>query len=227
MASVPHHGGKPNLQKSEVMRKQSAFLRAECQRLIAETIKQSKDMQNDHNQTLGKRVKGHHSATAVGVGIHILFFCSDQRVKEVQFMKTELELRLDEIIVETDELITLQTRVAKALETTMEPLRVTNFCLEERSDCKMMEIERRQTCLFFFLVPRMKLGLDMQQDEVNLELLNERMVIEGVASALQRVSEEITEQIRRVRWTFTFFLNQDVPTNMKSFPFLCQTEPIC
>lgn len=47
-------------------------------------------------------------------------------------MKTELELRLDEIIVETDELITLQTRVAKALETTKEPLRVTNFCLEER-----------------------------------------------------------------------------------------------
>lgn len=65
-------------------------------------------------------------------------------------MKTELELRLDEMIVETDELITLQTRVAKALETTMEPLRVTNFCLEERSDWKMMEIYKRQHLLFSF-----------------------------------------------------------------------------
>lgn len=65
-------------------------------------------------------------------------------------MKTELELRLDEMIVETDELITLQTRVAKALETTMEPLRVTHLCLEERSDWKMMEIYKRQHLLFSF-----------------------------------------------------------------------------
>lgn len=68
------------------------------------------------------------------------WFClgSDLRLKEVQFIKTELELKLDEVIVETDELITLQTRVAKALEATGEPLRVTNLCLEERSDWEMM-----------------------------------------------------------------------------------------
>lgn len=46
------------------------------------------------------------------------------------------------------------------------------------------------------MVPRMKLGPKMLQDEVDLELLNEREVIEGVASALQQITEEITEQIR-------------------------------
>ena len=33
-------------------------------------------------------------------------------------------------------------------------------------------------------------------DEVDRELLKEREVIEGVASLLQRVAEQITEQIR-------------------------------
>lgn len=51
-------------------------------------------------------------------------------------MKTELELKLEEIVVETDELILLQTRVAKALEASREPLRVTLLCVEERSDGK-------------------------------------------------------------------------------------------
>lgn len=61
-----------------------------------------------------------------------VFFCSDQWVKDVQFLKTELELKLEETVVETDELITLQNRVVKALEAIKEPLRVTNLCLEER-----------------------------------------------------------------------------------------------
>lgn len=46
------------------------------------------------------------------------------------------------------------------------------------------------------MVLRMKLGPEMQQDEVDIELLSEREVIEGVASALQRLTEQITEQIR-------------------------------
>lgn len=46
------------------------------------------------------------------------------------------------------------------------------------------------------LVPRRKRGPEMLQDEVDRELLNESEVIEGVASALRRVTEQITEQIR-------------------------------
>lgn len=56
MASVPHRGGKPSFQEAEVIRNQSAFFRAECKRLISETSKQCRDMQNEHNQKLGKRI---------------------------------------------------------------------------------------------------------------------------------------------------------------------------
>lgn len=55
MASVSHPGGKPNFQEAEVIRNQSAFFRAECQRLISETSKRCRDMQNDQTQKLGKR----------------------------------------------------------------------------------------------------------------------------------------------------------------------------
>lgn len=69
-------------------------------------------------------------------------------------MKKELELKLDEITVETDELIILQSRVAKALEATKEPLRVTLLCVEERSDRKMVGEKIKKSTLIIF--PSMK-----------------------------------------------------------------------
>lgn len=57
---------------------------------------------------------------------------ADQRVRDIQFVKRELELKLEEIVVEIDALVALQGRVAKALEACKEPLRVTVVCLEER-----------------------------------------------------------------------------------------------
>eukprot|EP00066_Takifugu_rubripes_P017779 XP_011607045.1 PREDICTED: tektin-1-like [Takifugu rubripes] len=168
MASVSHRGGKPSFLEAEVIRNQSAFFRAECKRLISETSKRCRDLQNDQTQKL------------------------DRRVKEVQFMKTELELKLEEIVVETDELLLLQTRVAKALEASREPLRVTLLCVEERR----------------------KRGPEMLQDEVDRELLNEREVIEGVASALRRVSEQISEQIRLNR-SAKYTLEQDLKRRVK------------
>lgn len=62
----------------------------------------------------------------------IKFCCPDQRVRDIQFLIKELELKLEEVILETDALITLQSSVVKALEGTKEPLRVTVLCLEER-----------------------------------------------------------------------------------------------
>lgn len=59
-------------------------------------------------------------------------FCSDQRIRDIQFLKKELELKLEEVILEIDALTVLQSRVLKALEGIKEPLRVTVLCLEER-----------------------------------------------------------------------------------------------
>lgn len=60
------------------------------------------------------------------------FCCPDQRVRDIQFLIKELQLKLEEVILETDALMTLQSSVVKALEGTKEPLRVTVLCLEER-----------------------------------------------------------------------------------------------
>lgn len=57
---------------------------------------------------------------------------SDQRVRDIHFLKKELERNLEEITVETDVLIALQSRVLKAVEACKESLRVTVLCLEER-----------------------------------------------------------------------------------------------
>ncbi|KAI4817748.1 hypothetical protein KUCAC02_011125 [Chaenocephalus aceratus] len=141
----------PDLENIEVMRNHSVLFRAECKRLIQDTDKACKRMQNDDNKQL------------------------DQRVRDIQFLKKELELKLEEIILEIDVLIELQRRVGKALGACKEPLRVT-----------------------------VRL-----HDEVDRELLRERGVIEGVASLLERVAEQITEQIRLNR-SIKYHLEQDL-----------------
>lgn len=65
-----------------------------------------------------------------------VIWCSDRRVRDIQFLKKELELKLEEVIVEIDDLITLKSRVLKAKEACTEPLRVTVLCMEERLDLK-------------------------------------------------------------------------------------------
>lgn len=60
------------------------------------------------------------------------YFFIDQHVREIQFLKKELELKLEEIIMEINPLVTLQSRVMKARDACKEPLRVNDLCLEER-----------------------------------------------------------------------------------------------
>uniref|UniRef100_A0A3B4FU63 Tektin n=1 Tax=Pundamilia nyererei TaxID=303518 RepID=A0A3B4FU63_9CICH len=124
---------------------------AECKGLIQETDKAWRRMQNDDQKRL------------------------DQRVRDIQFLIKELQLKLEEVILETDALMTLQSSVVKALEGTKEPLRVTVLCLEERM--KRFPAER-------------------VEDEVERELLKEQEVLKGVASLLERTVEQMSEQIR-------------------------------
>uniref|UniRef100_A0A8P4KD84 Tektin n=1 Tax=Dicentrarchus labrax TaxID=13489 RepID=A0A8P4KD84_DICLA len=149
--STVSHVNSNQYMNIEVMRNHSELFRAECMRLISEADKSCKRLQNNDNKQL------------------------DQRVRDIQFLKKELELKLEEIILDIDVLIALQSRVEKALEACKDPLRVTVLCLEERM--KRLPSERLH-------------------DEVDRELLKEREAIEGVASLLQRVIEQTTEQIR-------------------------------
>ncbi|XP_056140081.1 tektin-1 [Lampris incognitus] len=135
----------------EMTKTNSQLLTAECRQLMLESDKASKKMQKDTSKRL------------------------EQRIQDIQFMRGELERKLEEIIVETDALVVFKTRVERALDACTEPLRVTILCQEERM--KQAPIE----CV---------------HDEVEKELLKEKEVIEGVVSLLQRVLEQIIEQIR-------------------------------
>ncbi|CAJ1066157.1 tektin-1 [Xyrichtys novacula] len=141
----------PSLENMEVMRNHCELFRAECRRLILETEKMCKQMQSDDIKKL------------------------DWRGRDIQFLKKELELKLEEIIVMIEDLIVLQSRVVKALEACKEPLRVAVACQDER--LKRLPSERHH-------------------DDVDRELLKEREITAGVEGILQRVVEQITEQIR-------------------------------
>ncbi|KAF3693125.1 Tektin-1 [Channa argus] len=147
----PQQIGRRSLLNTEVTRNRSELFRQECMRLMLETEKACKYMQDNDIMRL------------------------DQRLKDIQFLKKELERKLEEIILDINVLTELQSRVAKALEAWNEPLRVTVVCLEER-------MRRYPT--------------ERQDDEVNRELLKEKGVFEAVAAVLQRILEQITEQIR-------------------------------
>uniref|UniRef100_A0A3B4A265 Tektin n=1 Tax=Periophthalmus magnuspinnatus TaxID=409849 RepID=A0A3B4A265_9GOBI len=142
----------------------SELFRAECVRLMEEANKACKRMQADNQKRL------------------------DQRVKDINFLKKELEQKLEEIILETDSLITLQGRVQKALEACKDPLKVSVQCIDER----MRRVPQKQL-----------------HDAVDQELLKEREAIEGVAVLLQRVLQQLTEQIRLNR-SSKYHLEQDL-----------------
>ncbi|XP_058489234.1 tektin-1 [Solea solea] len=144
----------PNLGTIEVTLNQSEYHRGEWLRLMLETDKARKHLQDDDKKRL------------------------DLRVRDIQFLKKELQLKLEETLEEIDTLEVLQSRVVKALEACREPLRVTLLCLEERN--------KRVPC-------------ERVQDEVESELQEEKEVIENVSSVLQQALQQITEQIRLCR----------------------------
>ncbi|XP_053729521.1 tektin-1 [Synchiropus splendidus] len=147
----PQSNEGPNLVSVKEAQNRSELFRAEITRLIRESEKACKRLQEDENQRL------------------------DQRVRDIKFLKTELQLKLEEMMLEIDELVALQSRVVKAAGSCSEPLRVTLFCLDER---------------------KKRFPPDLLTDAVDGELLKEKELIEGVTSLLQHITEQITEQIR-------------------------------
>ncbi|XP_068174174.1 tektin-1 isoform X2 [Antennarius striatus] len=163
---IPQKGGGISLDNFEIVRNYSELFRAKCSRLISETDEACKNIEKDANKQL------------------------DRRLKDVQFLKKELELKLEEITVETDDLIVLHSRVMKALDACKDPLKATVLCLEER-------------------MKRSPSSSEELHDEVDRELLKEKEVIEGASSVLQRVVEQITEQIRLNR-SAKYLLERDL-----------------
>lgn len=62
----------------------------------------------------------------------ILSLCSEQRIHDIKFWRTELDQKLEEIVQEIEVLISYKSRVERALESCAEPLRVALQCMTER-----------------------------------------------------------------------------------------------
>ncbi|XP_040857649.1 tektin-1 [Ochotona curzoniae] len=146
-----HVANKNQYHRAEAQRSRSERLVAESQRLVEDIEKTTRKSQSDVNKKL------------------------EQRLEEVRFWKKELDGKLEQLVYETEDLLTYKSRLDKALEDFKEPLRITERCLIYR--------EKR-------------VGIDLVQDEVEQELLKEAEIIRGVLALLTRTLEQVTEQIR-------------------------------
>lgn len=111
-----------------------------------------------------------------------------QRLRELNFWKDEVQSQLQSVDNEIDTLLKYKGSLENSLESTEHPQSVTTSCLTYRQGRE---------------------GIDMVHDDVEINLLKEGEVIEGVRSVLVRTLEQTIEQIRRLR-SAKYFLQKDV-----------------
>ncbi|KAL7987115.1 hypothetical protein Chor_006034 [Crotalus horridus] len=166
-----HIANKVQYSSAEAQRSRSERLVDESQRLVDEIERTTQKTQSDVN----KRI--------------------EQRLEEIKFWKQQLDDKLDQIVKETEVLLSFKTRLEKALEGCKEPLFTAQECLLNR--------ERR-------------VGIDLVHDEVERELIKEVEVFQGVVALLERTLEQTDEQLRLNR-TAKYNLEQDLKDKFTAF----------
>ncbi|NXP94147.1 TEKT1 protein, partial [Passerina amoena] len=136
---------------TESQKSRSECMIAESWRLVDEIEKTTQKTQSDVNKKL------------------------EQRREEIKFWKQELDNKLEQIVHETEILLTFKNRLERALEGCKEPLVVAQKCL---------------------LYRQRRVGIDLVHDEVEQQLLKEVEVLQGIIALLGRTLEQTNEQIR-------------------------------
>lgn len=101
-----------------------------------------------------------------------------ERLKDINFWKFELDREINDVISETDLLCEQKKRLENALRATEVPLHIST----DNLNCR----QRRQ-------------GIDLVQDDAELNLLKEVEVINNVQDLLKRTIKESEAQIKRNR----------------------------
>ncbi|XP_071621500.1 tektin-1 isoform X2 [Heliangelus exortis] len=135
---------------TESQKSRSERMTAESQRLLDEIEMTTKRTRSDVNKKI------------------------EQRQEEIKFWKQELDNKLEQIVDETEVLLTFKTRLEKSLESCKEPLIIAQKCLLNRQG---------------------RVGIDLVHDEVEQELVKEAEVLQGVIALLGRTLEQTNEQI--------------------------------
>lgn len=112
----------------------------------------------------------------------------EQRLNDINFWKSELDRQYQETEDEIQNMLEYKKRLEGALEATQIPLHIAKECLRNR--------EKR-------------IGIDLVHDDVEVQLLKEVEVIEGVQALLKRTLEQATEQIRLLR-SANYYLGKDI-----------------
>ncbi|NWV67539.1 TEKT1 protein, partial [Malurus elegans] len=139
---------------TESQKSKSECMIAESWRLVDEIEKTTQKTQSDVNKKI------------------------EQRREEIKFWKQELDNKLEEIVNETEVLLTFKKRLERALQGCREPLVIDRKCL---------------------LYRQRRVGIDLVHDEVERELEKEVEVLQGIIALLERTLEQTDEQIRRNR----------------------------
>ncbi|XP_028563182.2 tektin-1 [Podarcis muralis] len=166
-----HIANKAQYSSAEAERCRSERLLDESQRLVDEIERTTQKTQSDVN----KRI--------------------EQRLEEIKFWKQQLDDKLDQLVKETEVLLSFKTRLEKALENFKQPLCISQQCLLNR--------ERR-------------VGIDLVHDEVEQELIKEVEVLQGVVALLERTLEQAIEQVRLNR-SAKYNLEQDLKDKYTAF----------
>ncbi|NWW23048.1 TEKT1 protein, partial [Falcunculus frontatus] len=149
-----HTANRMQRASTESQKSRSECVVAESWRLVDEIEKTTQKTQSDVNKKI------------------------EQRREEIKFWKQELDNKLEQIVHETEVLLTFRKRLERALEGCKEPLAVAQKCL---------------------LYRQRRVGIDLVHDEVEQELLKEAEVLQGIIALLGRTLEQTNEQIRRNR----------------------------
>ncbi|NXE87143.1 TEKT1 protein, partial [Menura novaehollandiae] len=139
---------------TESQKSRSECMIAESWRLVDEIEKTTQKTQSDVNKKI------------------------EQRREEIKFWKQELDNKLEQIVHETEVLLTCKNRLERALESCKEPLVIAQKCL---------------------LYRQRRVGIDSVHDEVEQELVKEAEVLQGIIALLGHTLEQTSEQIRRNR----------------------------
>ncbi|NXM96007.1 TEKT1 protein, partial [Sylvia borin] len=149
-----HTANRMQRATTESQKSRSECMIAESWRLVDEIEKTTQKTQSDVNKKL------------------------EQRLEEIKFWKQELDNKLEQIVHETETLLTFKNRLERALEGCKEPLVVAQKCL---------------------LYRQRRVGIDLVHDEVEQELVKEAEVVQGIIALLGRTLEQTNEQIRQNR----------------------------
>jgi len=112
----------------------------------------------------------------------------EQRLNDINFWKSELDRQHKETEDEIQKMLDYKNRLETALNATEIPLHIAKECINNRQK---------------------RMSIDLVHDDVEVQLLKEVEIIEGVQAMLKRTLDQATEQIRLLR-SANYYLGKDI-----------------